>query len=135
MSSQDTLADRYGTPAPWRRPAMLSAIVVLALAFGGWLAWTTIEQATPAVASGELTFDVIDDTTATAAFVIELSDADVEATCELKAYADDHMLVGRAVFTPEPDARGRVEHDVSTERRATSVELVGCTAPGQSRPR
>ncbi len=125
MSSQDTLADRYGAPAPWRRPVARVATVVLVLVFGGWLTWTIVEQANPSVASGELTFDVVDDTTATASFVVDLSSDDVEATCELKAYAEDHTLVGRAVFTPEPDSNGRVTHAVSTERRATSVELVG----------
>ena len=52
----------------------------------------------------------------------------------VKAYAEDHTLVGTQSFTPEPDESGRVEIEIVTEREATSVELVGCTAPGQSRP-
>ena len=36
---------------------------------------------------------------------------------------------------PDPVAGNRVEQTVRTERLATSVESIGCTAEGQSRPR
>ena len=135
MSQQDSLlAERYGAPAPWRRPVLLAAIAVLVLVSGGWLAWTVWEQASPPVASGELTFTVVDDNTANARFVVDLEDG-VVATCTVRAYAEDHTLVGTVSFTPQPTTAGRVSQDVSTDRRATSVELVGCTAPGQPRPR
>ena len=55
MSTQDTLADRYGAPAAWKRPALRTAIALLVLVSGGWLGWTIWEQSSPAVASGELT--------------------------------------------------------------------------------
>ncbi|MDO9458468.1 DUF4307 domain-containing protein [Nocardioides sp.] len=129
------LAERYGAPAPWRRRALLGSAAVVVLVFGGWLAWATLAQANPDVASGDLTFSVVDDGTALARFTVDLSGDDVEATCTVKAYAEDHTLVGQVSFTPEPGADGTVQQEVSTERRATSVELVGCTAPGQNRPR
>ncbi|CAN5425317.1 hypothetical protein BH11ACT8_BH11ACT8_01590 [soil metagenome] len=135
MSSQQALLDRYGAPAPWRRPALIATIAVVVLAFGGWLAWTVWEQSSPPVASGELTFEIVGENTASARFVIDLRDPDVEATCTLRAYAEDHTLVGLVSFTPEPSAGGVVQRDISTDRRATSVELLGCTAPGQPRPR
>ena len=135
MTSQDTLADRYGAPAPWRRPATIALALVVVLAFGGWLGWTIWEQSRPQVASGQLTFDFVDDNTAAVRFVVDLRDDDVEATCTIRVYAEDHSLVGTVSFTPEPAPDGTVEKNVSTDRRATSVELVGCTAPGQSRPR
>ncbi len=53
----------------------------------------------------------------------------------MRAYAEDHTLVGIVSFTPDPTSTGRVTQEISTDRRATSVELLGCTAPGQSRPR
>ncbi len=134
MSTQDTLADRYGAPAPWRRPALRSAIAVLAVVSVGWLGWTIWEQSSPPVASGELTFTIVDDNTASARFIVELED-DVEATCTVRAYAEDHTLVGTVSFVPEPTASGRVTQEISTDRRATAVELLGCTAPGQPRPR
>ena len=134
MSTQEVLAERYGAPAPWRRPVMRVVITLLVLVSGGWLGWTIWEQASPPVASGELTFTVVDDNSATARFLIDLQDG-VVATCTVRAYAEDHTLVGTVSFTPEPTPSGRVTQEISTDRRATSVELLGCTAPGQSRPR
>jgi len=134
VSTQEVLADRYGAPAPWRRPASIAAITLLVLVSGGWLGWTIWEQASPPVASGELTFTIVDDNTASARFVVDLQD-DVVATCTVRAYAEDHTLVGTVSFTPEPTPSGRVTQEISTDRRATSIELLGCTAPGQPRPR
>ena len=134
MSTQEILADRYGAPAPWKRPALRTAIALLVVVSGGWLGWTIWEQASPPVSSGELTFTIVDDTTASARFVIDLQE-DVEATCTVRAYAEDHTLVGTVSFVPDPTPSGRVTQDISTDRRATAVELLGCTAPGQSRPR
>ena len=56
------------------------------------------------------------------------------ASCTLRAFAEDHSTVGELRWTPGP-ASGREELTIRTERRATSVEGVGCTAQGQSRPR
>ena len=54
-----------------------------------------------------------------------------KSDCRLRAYADDHTVVGEMTFAPR---EGGNTVDVRTERLATSVELVGCTAEGQSRP-
>ena len=54
------------------------------------------------------------------------------ARCVVRALADDHSVVGEVAFTP---VDGRNEVVIRTERRATSADLVGCTAEGQSRPR
>ena len=51
------------------------------------------------------------------------------------ALTDPSGPVGELSFTPEYGAHQPVERTVRTERRATSVELVGCTAPGERRPR
>ena len=78
-------------------------------------------------------YDVVSEHEVAATVRIELADSDVEATCLLRAFAEDHTVVGDLSFTPT--ASGRTEQTVRTERRATSVELLGCTAPGQNRPR
>ncbi|CAI9407550.1 hypothetical protein HIDPHFAB_04805 [Nocardioides sp. T2.26MG-1] len=127
------LADRYGAPAPWRRKALLVASVALAAAFLGWLGWTVWAQSTPEVESAMIGYDLVGEHEATATVHIDLADDDVEATCLLRAYAKDHSVVGELSFTPT--GSGRTEQTVRTERRATSVELIGCTAPGQNRPR
>ena len=135
MTTTD-LAARYGTPSPWRsRCADHRGGGRRARRSGGWLAWATLAQASPDVASGDLTFDIVDDGTAVARFTVDLAGDDVVATCTVKAYAEDHTLVGQVSFSPDPGAGGTVSQEISTERRATTVELVGCTAPGQNRPR
>jgi hypothetical protein len=59
----------------------------------------------------------------------------VQASCTLRAYAEDHTTVGELTFSPEPGSGSRQVETIRTERRATSVESVGCTAPGQDHPR
>ena len=133
MSAPTDLTDRYGAPSAGRRWALLAVVVVVVASFLGWLGWTIWSQSTPQVTSNLVGFRVQDEHTATASVQVKLADADVEASCTLRAYAGDHTVVGELAFTPE--ASGRTEQTVRTERRATSVELVGCTAPGQNRPR
>ena len=133
MAAQDVLQERYGAATPRRRHALLTGCAVLALAFLGWLLWSAWGHATPQVESDLVTYDVVDDHTATARVDVRLDGAGGEATCVLRAYAEDHVLVGEIAFYPE--ASGVVEQEVRTERRATTVVNVGCTAPGQRQPR
>ncbi|MCW2764177.1 MAG: hypothetical protein JWO11_136 [Nocardioides sp.] len=134
MISQDLLAERYGSPEPWRRRVLVGACVVVALAFVGWVGWTTWSHANPEVTSELISFDVVDEHSATAVVEVRLAGDGVDATCSLQAFAEDHTLVGTLSFTPDPAAGERYEEVLRTERRATSVDLVGCTAPGQPRP-
>lgn len=133
MTTRTDLADRYGAPAPWRRRALLVASVALAAAFLGWLGWTIWAQSTPQVESAMVGYHVVDEHAVAVTVRIDLADDDVEATCLLRASAEDHTVVGELSFTPT--GSGRTEQTVRTERRATSAELVGCTAPGQNRAR
>jgi hypothetical protein len=132
VTAATDLADRYGAPGPWRRRVLVGASVVLAAAFLGWLGWTIWAQSTPEVESDLVGYDVVDEHRATAVVQIQVDDG-VEASCKLRAYAEDHTVVGELSFTPA--GSGQTEQTVRTERRATSVELLGCTAPGQNRPR
>ena len=132
MIAAPDLADRYGAPSPWRGRTLLVASVVVAAAFLGWLGWTIWDQSTPEVRSSLVGYDIVDQHRADATVEVSLSDDDVQATCLLRAYAEDHSVVGELLFAPED---GRSTQSVRTERRATSVELLGCTAPGQNRPR
>jgi hypothetical protein len=125
------LDDRYGAPARWRRPvvvAVATAVAAVALVWLGWVAWF---HGTPAAESELIGFEVSGDHQVAATLRVSL-DGDVEATCRLRAYADDHTTVGELAFTPTD---GLNEVVVRTERRATTVEKLGCTAPGQNRPR
>jgi hypothetical protein len=135
VSSQAVPQDRYGAPAPWRRRALVAASVVVALAFGGWLAWSTVIHSTPDVESRLIGFDTVDQHTSTAVVQVEFGSDDVEATCLLQALAEDHSVVGELSFPATPDLGTRYEQTVRTERLATSVDLLGCTTADQRRPR
>jgi hypothetical protein len=80
-------------------------------------------------------FSIKDDHSVTAVLVVSLDSADVRASCTLRAYSADHTTVGELTFTPDPSQGRRQVETIRTERRATSVESLGCTAPGQDRPR
>ena len=135
MSSQDALDERYGAPAPWRRRALLGGCVAVAVVFLGWLGWTAVVHASPEVESELVSFVAVDDHTATARVSIDRRDGDVEATCLVRAIAEDHTIVGELSWSPEGEPRQQDEVTIRTERRATSVQLVGCTTPDQARPR
>jgi hypothetical protein len=135
VSSQARPTDRYGAPAPWRRRVLVAACVAIAVAFGGWLAWTSVSHSTPDVESALVGFETVDEHTSTAVVDVKFGADDVVASCLLRAYAVDHSVVGELSFTATPSEGTRYEETVRTERRATSVELMGCTTPDQRRPR
>jgi hypothetical protein len=80
-------------------------------------------------------FSVIDDSTVSVVLVVSLRDDVVGASCRLRAFAEDHNTVGELAFTPEPGAGRRHVVEIRTDRRATAVESLGCTAEGQPQPR
>jgi hypothetical protein len=135
VTSPDVLAERYGAPSRWRRRALVGGCIAVAAVFLGWLAWTMVVHSTPAVESELLAFDVLDEHTVTARVAVDRRDEDVEATCLVRAFSADHATVGEVSWTPDGDARAQEDVTIRTERAATSVELVGCTAEGQPRPR
>ncbi|MBS43410.1 MAG: hypothetical protein CMH83_09660 [Nocardioides sp.] len=129
------VAARYGRTPAWRRWTLLGVVGVAVVVAGAWVGWTAWEQSRPLVSSAEPTYVAFTDNAAEVEFAVRLREPDVEATCQLRAYAEDHVLVGQLSFVPEIDDAGFVTVSVATDRRATAVEVVGCTAPGQPRPR
>ena len=138
MSPPDSsLADRYGAPSRARQRVVIAASGVLGVVFAAWLGWTALFHGDPEVSSDIVTWSIEDEHTATAEVDVRLSD-DAEATCVLRAYAEDHTVVGEVSFQVDAAALengSRLDQEIRTERRATSVELVGCTTPDQQRPR
>ncbi len=134
QQTEALLAQRYGRRGP-SRPVLVLAVTVSA-AFLGWLAWATWSHATPTVESELLGYAVVDEHAATARVEVALrTDRDPEAAgvrCLVRATSVDHTPVGELSWVPSD---GRQEVSIRTERRATSVELVGCTATDQPRPR
>ena len=131
MTSETDLAERYGAPTAGRRRLVWIAVACLAAVCLGWLGWTTWFHATPDVRSELVGFSVVSTHETTATIDVSVDD-EVDASCTLRAYAADHATVGELTFTPQ---NGRNSVAVRTEREATSIENIGCTAPGQPRPR
>ena len=131
--STDLMAQRYGAPAPWRRRVGLVVAVGLAVVAGLLVAWAAWSHATPEARSELVGFDVTDQHEVVADVQVQLSDRAEDVQCVLRAIAEDKTTVGEAVFTPS--ASGRMSVPIRTERLATAVEKVGCTAEGQQRPR
>jgi hypothetical protein len=106
---------------------------VLAVA---WLAWAGWSQSTPDVESNLESFEVVDSHSVEATVVVDIRSEGVTANCLARAVGTDHSVVGERNFEVTGDT-GASRRDVTlrTERRATSVELIGCTTPDQSRPR
>jgi hypothetical protein len=127
----DALATRYGRPAPWRRTAVVLASGLVGVLGLTWLAWSTLFHANPDASSELVGWEVVSDNEITARVDVVLRGTP-DATCEVRAIAADHTVVGEASFVPEA---GRNEVQVRTERRASAVENIGCTTPDQHRPR
>lgn len=108
---------------------LVIAVLVGAIALG-WLVWAGWFHSTPRASSQLATFAVVDTHTATAVVDVQLEDA-TDANCRVRALAEDHVVVGELNFEPQD---GRNEVTIRTERKASSVDLVGCTAEGQARP-
>ena len=132
----DPLADRYGAAGPARRRMVIIASGLVGLVALAWLAWAVWFQSTPAVQSSLRSFDVVDSHTVSAVVAVRPQSREVSASCLVRAIGEDHSVVGELNFRVA-DQSGTTVRTVRlrTERGATSVELVGCTAAGQSRPR
>jgi hypothetical protein len=129
---EQTLTDRYAAPPAWRRPLTLAAVVLVALVGLGWLAWAAYDGSHPKVQSQLMTFHVVDEHHATAQIHVSLASGTTGASCTVEALADDHSVVGELHFKP---TSGTNRVTVRTERIATTVQALGCTAEGQTRPR
>ena len=132
----DQVADRYGAPSPRRRRAVIIASGVVGVVALAWLAWAAWFQSTPEVQSSLRSFDVVDRHGASAVVAVDTRSEEVSANCLVRAFGEDHSVVGELNFkVAHVSDTALREVSIRTERKATSVELVGCTAPGQQRPR
>jgi len=130
-----SLPERYGAPPRWRRFALIGLVVVVVGALAAVWTWITIVQSDPPVSSELISSEIVDDHTATAVIRVQWGDEPVEAQCTVRALAHDKAVVGQTTFVPDRDGSADHPVEIATERRATAVENIGCTAEGQPRPR
>ncbi|WP_162598584.1 DUF4307 domain-containing protein [Nocardioides gilvus] len=131
MTTSAELADRYGAPSPVRRRIAIALTVLLAVVFLAWLAWAAFFHGDPEAESGIVGYEVTGEHAVDVRMDVRLDGVD-EAECLVRALSVDKSIVGELPFTA---TEGRHEVTVRTERKATSAEVVGCRAEGQSRYR
>ncbi|MEU8519568.1 DUF4307 domain-containing protein [Streptomyces sp. NBC_01216] len=121
---------RYGRPADERADRGLRIVgVVLGVLFLGLLGWFGWYYVVDNKISAEMIkFDVVSDTEVQVHLEVR-KDAGVQGVCTLRTRAEDGAEVGRKDVRVDGTA-GRVDRvwSVRTTARATSAELVGCTA-------
>lgn len=124
------LADRYGKK---RRLSRLQIGVVVAVCVGllGWLMWAALPYFSPSVTSQELGWKVVDQHTVEVRAQVKIGDDVEDASCRVRALATDKNVVGELRFEP---VDGTNTITITTEREASAVEWIGCTAKDQSRP-
>jgi hypothetical protein len=104
-------------------------VLLLVVALAGWLAWAIWVHSTPKVSSRLTGWKVVDQPPVVATLDVDLRSGTTGASCTLRAYAEDHTAVGDATLTPQD---GRNQVTIRTERQATSIDSVGCSADGQN---
>jgi hypothetical protein len=130
------LQERYGSPR--RTTPVVALVLVVALVASGvsFLAWAVFFQSTPQVTSQLTAWKVLDEHRVVANITVGRESQFTEASCQLRAIAEDHSIVGEAdVPVTDGPEKQTLQVEIRTERLATSVENVGCTAPDQQRPR
>lgn len=129
------LVERYGAPSRSRRSLLVAVVAALVVAGGGWLTWVVVFHSRPDVSSQLVAYDIRGEHTAAATWTVVRRSADVAASCRLRALSDDHSVVGeRTVAVTSGPIRARLTTPVRTERRAGSVQLVGCSTKDRPAP-
>lgn len=124
----DVLADRYGAPKRARRMLLLVLIAVFAIAGLGWTAWAAWFHGNEPIQSDVTAYQVVDEHHIKARVRVHLRDADVTGTCLLRATAADHSIVGERDVSAQALAGKPHWVTVRTEREATTVEFIRCSA-------
>jgi hypothetical protein len=123
------LAHRYGSAHRTRRPLVIAVAAVVAAAGTVWLVWAILLHSSPPVQAQLVSYRPAEHSIVARLTVVRSAD-DVKASCLLRALAADHTVVGELSFTvgSSSPTTTTLERSVRTERRATTVELTGCSA-------
>ncbi|MFD3947338.1 DUF4307 domain-containing protein [Streptomyces sp. NPDC058579] len=122
---------RYGRSADERADRKLkiagAVLGVLFLGLMGWFGWHYVVESR--ISAEMIKFDVVSDTEVQVHLEVR-KDVDAQGVCTLRSRSEDGAEVGRKDVRFD-EARGRIDTVVTvrTTARATSAELVGCSAP------
>ncbi|MEU4061422.1 DUF4307 domain-containing protein [Streptomyces wedmorensis] len=122
---------RYGRSADERADRKLkiigAALGVLFLGLMGWFGWHYVVA--NKISAEMIKFDVVSDTEVQVHLEIR-KDEGVEGVCTLRSRSEDGAEVARKdVRVDDPGSRVDRVYSLRTTSRATSAELIGCTAP------
>ncbi|RMI40401.1 DUF4307 domain-containing protein [Streptomyces triticirhizae] len=126
---------RYGRAAS-RDDATDRRLRLVGLALGvalvAFVAWAGFSYIGEQRVTGELTgFEVTSDSEISVHLAVR-KPADTEGVCTVRAQAEDGLEVGRGEFRfDQPDDSLHQAVTLRTTGRATSAELMGCSAAGQ----
>ncbi|MFJ3581407.1 DUF4307 domain-containing protein [Streptomyces sp. NPDC090127] len=121
---------RYGRSADERADRKLkiagAVLGVLFLGLMGWFGWHYVVDSR--ISAETIKFDVVSDTEVQLHLEVR-KDVDAQGVCTLRSRSEDGAEVGRKDVRFD-QAEGRIDTVVSirTTARATSAELIGCTA-------
>ncbi|MBT2444171.1 DUF4307 domain-containing protein [Streptomyces sp. ISL-36] len=121
---------RYGRSADQRADRTLrvvgAVLGVLFLGLMGWFGWYYVVD--NKISAEMIKFDVVSDGEVQVHLEVR-KDADVTGVCTLRSRAEDGAEVGRKDVRLD-DAVERIDrvYSIRTTAKATSAELVGCTA-------
>ena len=130
VSAPADLVQRYGTD-PRRRTWLVAVVTVVAVASLAWLVWAMAFHSRPLVTSDLVGFGEPSAHFVDAEVRVVRRNADVTATCLLRAQSADHAIVGELSFTVDASqpATSTTTQTIRTEREATAVSLLGCSSP------
>ncbi|NJQ05648.1 DUF4307 domain-containing protein [Streptomyces lonarensis] len=123
-------AGRYGSPAGGSGDRGLKIVGgVLGVLFLAFIAWSGISYIGKQDVTGELTgFTVVSDTEVEVTLQVRKAEG-TPAVCTVRSQAEDGLEVGRVDFRFEAEgATLHRAHTLRTTERATSAELLSCTA-------
>ncbi|MFD8013073.1 DUF4307 domain-containing protein [Streptomyces sp. NPDC058955] len=121
---------RYGRSADERADRKLKVVGAvlgtLFLAMIGWFGWHYVVDSE--ISAEMIKFDVVSDTEVQVHLEVR-KDRGVEGVCTLRSRSEDGAEVARKdVTVAEPGTRVDRVYSLRTTARATSAELMGCTA-------
>jgi hypothetical protein len=124
----ERLSRRYPKPR-MPRPllvALISVAVVLALT---WLIWTALRHSQPAAAAHVQSYQITSDTSVSVTISVQRQDPTVPVICWVLAQAADFQPVGEQQVPIAASSHQIVNVNLvlTTLRRATAVEIKGCT--------